>query len=1160
MTKKFKFKSFEDARILARSLNFKNQSEWRKWAKINERPRDIPAYPDEVYLNKGWNGWGDFLGTGAIATHKRKFRPFDEAKKFARSLNLKKKSKSGWFEFLESNELPKDIPVSPAITYKKEWKGWGDFLGTGKIAPKNYKYMSFEEAKKFIRTFGFKTGQEFREWTKTGARPKDFPVAPWRAYREEGWNGLGNFLGLENIANQNRTFMSFEEAKKFIRSLGFKNRKEFCEWAKTNKRPKDIPSNPEEHYKKDWTNWGDFLGTGTIAPQNKKFRSFGLARDFARTLKLNSKEEWFKFVRTKEKPNDIPSDPPKVYKDKWRGWNDFLGCNNGWGVENIRCFVSSILPYLDTFNPAELYVLFQQSGILDIDRSSKGRSFIQALKTGKFPREELEKFIKKEPSLVDNFFEDPEFSLEDDIYEISEKDIVLERDDLPVVETKDILTSVDSKQISSMDSEAADFFIKSAVAKIWQHVYLDEANALKQLNQYNKGGMYAEEVKNLFLFDYNASKKLIVPKGYSFYKDGELCLPNLMQRYTAYLIKSRKRIGNWSGTGAGKTLSAILASRVIDAKFTIICCPNSIVDGWEEDIKEIYPDSIVVTKDLEINFNKNQHNYLILNYEFFQQPQSERKLKLLLNDIGVDFIVIDEIHYSKQRDEKKISKRKQIIAAMLSEAALVNENLHVLGMSATPVINNLFEGKTLIELITGVHHNDLNKSPRVENCIALYQKLVSNGIRFVPKYSQKLDVRTIEVDGSSFLEEIKKSILLNGLLIGLEASLTKVKIPTILANLKPRTIVYTHYIQNILDPLKEAIEKAEWKTAVYSGDNKTGLEEFLSGDADVLIATSCVGTGVDGLQDVCNRIIVNSLPWTHAEFEQLKGRIYRQGQKKESVDIIVPLTYAIINGGRWSWCDSRWKRIQFKKSIADAAVDGIIPEGHLRTPGQAYQDHVKWLERLDGGIVHEVERLKIDLRLSDEQQKIGLRRFGDFSQMNQRINSSLSTSTNQRFLKNPEEWELYHSLYREKRKDWPVIPYQEAITWCKKRPHLIVGDFGCGEACLAKELENQVYSFDHVAINDNVIACDMAHVPLEDEFLDAAIFSLSLMGINYLDYIKEAHRCLKLDGDLWIAESTSRFKNLDSFQDKLIQMGFDIVKIYEKGDFTFLRAIKSDRW
>ena len=89
------------------------------------------------------------------------------------------------------------------------------------------------------------------------------------------------------------------------------------------------------------------------------------------------------------------------------------------------------------------------------------------------------------------------------------------------------------------------------------------------------------------------------------------------------------------------------------------------------------------------------------------------------------------------------------------------------------------------------------------------------------------------------------------------------------------------------------------------------------------------------------------LPWTNAEFEQLKGRIYRQGQTHDRVKVVVPITYADINGNRWSWCESKMQRLRFKKSIADAAVDGVVPEGHLRTPAQAFQDVVGWLERLE---------------------------------------------------------------------------------------------------------------------------------------------------------------------------------------------------------------------
>src|SRR5438046_4031403 len=171
-------------------------------------------------------------------------------------------------------------------------------------------------------------------------------------------------------------------------------------------------------------------------------------------------------------------------------------------------------------------------------------------------------------------------------------------------------------------------------------------------------------------------------------------------------------------------------------------------------------------------------------------------------------------------------------------------------------------------------------------------------------------------------------------------------------------------------------------------------EAFIHGDLDVLIATAAIGTGVDGLQQVCNRLIVNVLPWTRAEYDQLLGRIYRQGQKsKEEVAVIIPLTYALVNGQRWSWCESKLQRLAFKKSIADAAVDGVVPEGHLRTPAQAYQDVMAWLGRLDAGTVEVITRPRIVVPLPDTDAadvKRRQRRYGDFSAVNRTWNQTAS--------------------------------------------------------------------------------------------------------------------------------------------------------------------------
>jgi hypothetical protein len=258
------------------------------------------------------------------------------------------------------------------------------------------------------------------------------------------------------------------------------------------------------------------------------------------------------------------------------------------------------------------------------------------------------------------------------------------------------------------------------------------------------------------------------------------------------------------------------------------------------------------------------------------------------------------------------------------------------------------------------------------------------------------------------------------------------------------------------------------------------------------------------------------------------------------------------------------QRLYFKKSVADAAVDGMVPEGHLRTPAQAYQDLMAWLKRLDEGRTNTVTRSQIIVPLPEEDTIEVQRRhqqYGVFSAINRIWNQSQSEKTHERLQANPEEWAHYHTLYREKRKEWAVVPYKEMINWCQARSGKTIGDFGCGEALLAQAVSDRhtVYSIDHIAINELVIACDMSHVPLDDETLDVAIFSLSLMGANFTSYLREAHRTLKLDGQLHIIEATERFTHREQFTKDLEGLGFEVIRIENLWKFTHIRAIKTEQ-
>lgn len=884
-------------------------------------------------------------------------------------------------------------------------------------------------------------------------------------------------------------------------------------------------------------------------------------------------------------------------------------CYGGWSLENIRAFVKSLAGHIEHLNPSELFALAMQAGVL----KDKGKPFVMALTNGRFPIEELEKFAAGQPSMVDRFASgqadpfsltvqeaakpeslrtpaplDPyslpaapdgvhddtgvvvDVSKQVDAAAIESKSGAADGGDLPVIETRDALDALDRVLIANADAETVAFLLDSAKAKLWRHAYVAPGLAKAQATSF-QGDTYSSIVRDRFLAEFNDAEALQVPAGYAFrpVAGGDIVLPNLMQRRVAVCVREKRRFGNWSGMGAGKTLSAILATRVVGAGLTVICCPNAVVENWAREIKNTFADADVQTKTWHPAWPDpmlKAPRYLVMNFEQFQQPDSEAKLVAFLDGHSVDFVVIDEIHYAKQRDAGTLmSKRKRLVQGLVLEAGKKNADLCVLGMSGTPVINNLQEGKSLVEMITGHRHDDLDVVPTVQNCMRLYQRLVTLGTRWRPDYKIQLDVHKIEIDCAPSIDMVRK-VGRRGSFLELEQVLTEVRLPTILDNIKAgeKVLIYTHYVDGIVDKLREVLVEAGLRVGMLTGETEDDdLKQFLkeNGTIDVLIASSRIGTGVNGLQYVCQKLIINALPWTNAEYEQLIGRLHRQGSRFDKVDVIIPVTFAMVNGQRWSYCESKLHRLEYKKSIADAAVDGVVPEGNLRTPAQAQQDIMDWLSRLETGQMSEIARAVIRIPLSGDPADVDRRvqRYGDFGKMNNRWYSTASEATHRRLAANPEEWAHYHTMYRQLRESWLVVPFKEEIRWLLERDGLVVGDFGCGEAFIAAEAgaRHTIHSFDHVAIDKRVIACDIAHVPLEDESLDLAIFCLSLMGSNFTDYVREAHRCLRLDGMLHIWEANSYFDDAKTFCGALARLGFDVMEPVSEGAFTRIYAVKN---
>jgi hypothetical protein len=131
-------------------------------------------------------------------------------------------------------------------------------------------------------------------------------------------------------------FRPFHIAREFAHKLKLKNQKEWYNYCSSGRKPDDIPANVPLAFKKEWNGWGDWLGTGAVATQKRKYRPFKQAREYVRNLGLKSRDEWFEYCKSSRKPNDIPSNPNKAYKREFGGYSDWIGYEGTWTKLKVK--------------------------------------------------------------------------------------------------------------------------------------------------------------------------------------------------------------------------------------------------------------------------------------------------------------------------------------------------------------------------------------------------------------------------------------------------------------------------------------------------------------------------------------------------------------------------------------------------------------------------------------------------------------------------------------------------------------------------------------------------------------------------------------------------------------------------------------------------------
>ena len=1225
--------TFEQARKFAQKLNLNSGREWEKWHSENKICY-MPYNPLREYKNSGWVSMGDFLGTGNISNSSREYLPFDKAYKLVSKLNFK--NYEAYRKYVRDNNLddlpidlykaykdspkwkgvksflgkdvailpfeeakkyaralkldnekewrvwhienrPKNIPYNVQKHYKNDgWVGFCDFLGNGRVATHNKKLLNFEQAKQKIHKLGLRSEKEWLEWYRVN-QPTDLPSYLYYYNKDKNWKGMGDMLGHSRVSNAAKEFLSYDECSKIATDNGVTSRSEWQTWWRANK-PGNIPARPDRSYKnRGWVSWGEFTNTGRIANQNLVYLSFEEAREFVSELKLKSREEWENWYKD-NKPKNIPIDLYQHYKDKgWVSLADFLGyMGNGehsWYKPYILHFLKSLEKELHSLDSVELLTIINSNKLTSVISKLGFLEDIMSSSPESGKRiDTITKLINKVEESEDTDLGTETTSVYDTDISISEG---LDNLDGDILSTKDIIKTMhhyDNDLLTiSLDNENIDFLLKNQLKKIWNSVLNGEVDV--ECLRLETGGEKFTIIKNWFLREYEEVCSLKIPKNYTFAHQ-----PNLMQKLVSYRLYKEKRYGNWSGTGAGKTLAAILAGRYCNAKNTIIICNNSNVDGWVESTLDYFSDSNVYSKEAVYN-NKQSHpvnnrvvkfqgsgyNYFIINYEAFQQGDGDYIASEILNNNKIDYVILDEVQSVKQRHKIDESLRRDVINKLLINSAKKNKDLLVTAMSATPVINNLIEPKKLLELLSGKSHDDLKTDENINNGVEMYKYLTRYGLRYKPNYEINLNEIILKTDGSHLIDKLTNTR--KGSVVDFEKILLEDKLNLVKDKISKGTLIYTHYVTDFIKSIGEFVSELGLKVGYYTGSDKTGLKAFKAGKIDVLIGSSPISTGVDGIQKVCNKIIPIILPWTSSEYLQLIGRVKRQGSMFDTVDVYLPMVTIDTGDVSWSWDRKRYDIIKYKATLGDLVVDGIIPDGLLPS-GSKMMEHakdelLKWIHRLNGGSVTPSDRDIFDKDFDPTRISEGYlekRITSELSEFNRRGKTTRSSTMNKEFNDAPDSWYRYHALRKNRMKSWGEIPYEYIATKIKDEQD-VIADFGCGENLFKKCIpNNKVYSFDHIAIDETVTACDMRNTNLDNDSIDVAVFSLALWGTNSDEYIKEAYRVLKRKGMIYIAESSKNYESSEE-QEKLVgvlnEMGFQQVgSIENRGKFIYLSGLK----
>jgi ribosomal RNA-processing protein 8 len=173
---------------------------------------------------------------------------------------------------------------------------------------------------------------------------------------------------------------------------------------------------------------------------------------------------------------------------------------------------------------------------------------------------------------------------------------------------------------------------------------------------------------------------------------------------------------------------------------------------------------------------------------------------------------------------------------------------------------------------------------------------------------------------------------------------------------------------------------------------------------------------------------------------------------------------------------------------------------------------------------------------SSESERI----LSEYQELSKKMTIQKSSNT-QKMFSDESIWHKYHDARDfsfEGYDEQDEIPINTIISYLetKENHKLNILDLGCGRNLIRKHFRKNkkftITGYDHVSHNKSKVA-DISDLPDDDETVDIGVMSQSLMGSNWKEYIDEAVRVLRYNGELIISESIERYETITKYVEKL---------------------------